>query len=194
MKREIMAGEQPTEVLRIPYFSQANTDALCLCWSLKMCLEYFKNIYSDERTRRDLDSFSIDEIVEFTKTRSEIGTKIGGSLISTINQKIPVLITEMRYGVSLERIASELARNLPVIAIYDGSMLTYSIRGPAHAGVVIGLTDNSIVLNNPWLGPERVISKIDFECAWEVEFNQAIFLRPNPQTQLREWENAGTLV
>jgi len=50
--------------------------------------------------------------------------------------------------------------------------------------VVIGITENDIIVNNPWLGSEYFISHENFAPAWELEYNQAILLEPNPQTKL----------
>jgi hypothetical protein len=70
--------------------------------------------------------------------------------------------------------------------IYNCQFLTYGIRGACHAGVIIGTTENDIIINNPWLGSEYFISHEVFAPAWELEYNQAILLDPNPQSKLGE--------
>jgi uncharacterized protein YvpB len=67
---------------------------------------------------------------------------------------------------------------------YNCQFLTIGIHGAGHAGVVIGITENDIIVNNPWLGSEYFISHENFAPAWELEYNQAILLEPNPQTKL----------
>ncbi len=43
-------------VLRVPLFTQPQTEPECLPHSLKMCIEYFKNVYPDNHIRQHTQS------------------------------------------------------------------------------------------------------------------------------------------
>ncbi len=64
------------------------------------------------------------------------------------------------------------------------SHLIRNLNSNIEAGVIIGITENDIIINNPWLGSEYFISHEVFAPAWELEYNQAILLDPNPQSKL----------
>lgn len=88
----------------------------------------------------------------------------------------------------MDKLSAKLEKGIPSIVLYNCQFLTDGIHGPCHAGVVIGATEDYIVLNNPWLGSERFIPHEVFAPAWELEYNQAILLDPNPQSKLGDEE------
>ncbi len=53
------------QILRVPLFTQPQTEPECLPHSLKMCLEYFKNVYPDYHIRQYTLSLSRDEILKY---------------------------------------------------------------------------------------------------------------------------------
>ena len=67
-----------------------------------------------------------------------------------------------------------------MIVLYNPSYLLINEKGPEHAGVVVGMTDTYIILNNPWFGPAFCIDRSQFGSSWELEYNWAIFIRPKP--------------
>jgi uncharacterized protein YvpB len=88
----------------------------------------------------------------------------------------------------MNKLGAKVEKGIPSIVIYNCQFLTYGIRGAGHAGVIIGTTENDIIINNPWLGSEYFISHEVFAPAWELEYNQAVLLDPNPQSKLGKEE------
>ena len=66
--------------------------------------------------------------------------------------------------------------------------MLYNEPGPSHAGVVIGvIEDIDLILNNPWLGPERLIRWKDLQKGWELEYNKLVIMKPETQMKLEEF-------
>jgi hypothetical protein len=126
----------------------------------------------------------IDEIMTITNTRRFTGKDVDSRLIKKLNSTIEGVIVSLEEDVSMGKLSAKLEKGIPSIVLYNCQFLTEGIRGPAHAGVVIGATEDYIVLNNPWLGSERFMPHEVFAPAWELEYNQAILLDPNPQSKL----------
>ena len=185
MRRKILDPmDNRIEVLKVPWFPQMDIEWTCMVNSIKMCLEYMKNTYSNRIIRNVVPNMDIDEIMTITNTRRFTGTDVDSRLIKKLNSTIEGVIFSLEEDVSMGKLSAKLEKGIPSIVLYNCQFLTEGIRGPSHAGVVIGATEDYIVLNNPWLGSERFMPHEVFAPAWELEYNQAILLDPNPQSKL----------
>lgn len=176
------------EVLKVPWFPQEYIEWTCLVNSIKMCLEYMKNTYNNRIIRKIVPNMDIDEILSITNTRWLVGTDIDSRLIKNLNSKIEGIIFSLEEDINMNKLSTKLEKGIPSIVLYNCQFLTYGIRGPCHAASVIGITEDHIILNNPWLGSEYFIPHEVFAPAWELEYNQAILLDPNPQSKLGDGE------
>lgn len=189
MKRQIITEDnRETQVLRVPFYYQSNLDALCFVFSIKMCIEYFKNIYENDFIRRKTPNLDINEIRKLTHTDEFLGTRVDRQLMKELSRSIPSLSFSLIEEYSIERIRKNFNRNLPTIILYNCSYMMYNERGPSHAGVVIGVVEeNDLIVNNPWLGPEKLIRWKDLQKGWELEHNKAVTIKPETQTRLEEF-------
>jgi len=189
MIREITKGNEKITVLKVPWYQQSQLEWTCFVCSLKMCMEYFKNVFEyrkgAEMIKNKIPDYSINEIIDFTNTRNGVGTTINENLSHKLVEKgYPFKFTIKRFS-TLEEIKGKIDEYLPVIVMYDGSYLYREERGGGHSGVVIGFTkDGHLVLNNPWFGAEYIAERERFERAWELEYNTAFFMKPSLQKSL----------
>jgi hypothetical protein len=109
-------------------------------------------------------------------------------IVKNLNSNIEGIIFSLEKEVNMNKLGAKVEKGIPSIVIYNCQFLTYGIRGAGHAGVIIGTTENDIIINNPWLGSEYFISHEVFAPAWELEYNQATLLDPNPQSKLGKEE------
>ncbi len=187
MRRPIQVRGHEVQVLKVPWYSQDDVEYTCFVCSLKMCLEFFHNVYENQVIRERTPSFSINRLMELTHTRRYTGTPLDPARIRRLGMHIPFDV-ELEPDCSLSDIDKSLQKALPVIVIYDTAFPRIAERGPAHAGVVVGLTlDRDVILNNPWYGAEVVVDRLDFERGWELQYDSAVFFTPIPQTKLSEW-------
>ena len=168
-------------ILRVPYFSQEDADHLCFVYSFLMLMEFFKNIYSNEKLRQIIPNTTKDELISLTKSEYGTGTSFSPQLIKDLNKAFPNMHFHLKLGTKFVDIADSLKIFHPVIVIYNISQLLYNEEGPSHAAVVIGLNDDFIVLNNPWKGWAYVVNRTEFERVWEIEGYRAIFVSPQAQ-------------
>lgn len=183
MKRRIPIEGDVVDVLRVPYYSQSDMDAYCIPFSLKMCLTYFRDIYDNPVIKKQTPNFDVNEIVGITSAHRYNGTRISDDLMNKLSKNIPSIEFKLK-SIDYREIEKNLRDNIPVIVLYNCTYMLYDEVGPGHAGVVIGLTNDKIILNNPWLGPDKIIDKREFNVAWELEYNSAIIMKPNPQSKL----------
>lgn len=187
MRRAIRISGQNVQVLKVPWYSQDDVEWTCFVCSLKMCLEYFKNVYENKVIREYTPNFTIEELMKLTNTRRYTGTALDRMMVKRFREIMPFK-TELRTDSSLADVDRKIQKGLPVIVIYDAAFFKVQERGPGHAGVVVGLTSNrDVILNNPWYGAEVTFDRIDFERSWELEYNKAVFFTPIPQTRLDDW-------
>mgnify|MGYP001052506999 CR=1 FL=1 len=186
MRRKILTNDnRAVEVLRIPYYYQSNSDWLCFVFSLKMCLEYFKNIYQNTVVRNNTPNLNIDNIKALTHSREFTGTRVDRSLMNELSREIPPIEFSLNEECSIDTLIDNFKKNLPTIVLYNCSYVLYEEAGPGHAGVVIGIVeDNDLILNNPWLGPEKLVKWKDFLKGWELEYNRVVVMKPKTQTRL----------
>ncbi len=178
------------EVLRVPFHFQSEKDYFCVPFSLMMATHYFVNVYIDSVVRRDTPNLSIEEMLKITKTR-DTGTIVDNGLMKRLNEKFPSLEFEIARGLLVEALVERFENNLPTIILYDCSYLMTEIPGAHHAGVVVGfINEESIILNNPWLGPFTPVDLMMFRRSWEIEGNQAIIINPKKQRKLEDFANA----
>lgn len=184
MRRKLAVDEEEVEVLRVPWFSQSDVDSTCVPCSVKMCLEYFRNVYGHQDIREHTPALDIGDIMGIMNTR-ETGTRLTPTVMSNLQKSIPCLKLDLKADCSVKDLRKSLNKNLPVIALYNCCYLLNNERGPGHAGVVIGLTQSGdVILTNPWLGSEYFAMRPDFEESWELEYCKAIFFRPFLQKNL----------
>lgn len=149
-----------------------------------MVLTYLKNEYPDERINREIPNLTVDDIKRITRTRTS-GTR-EENLIRDLENAVPQLKFEIIKNTDFSTIKESLDRNIPVIVLYCGDYLLNREKGGGHAGVVVGMTDDKIILNNPWFGYQYVADKSDFQDAWDLEYRALIKITVNPQTRLTE--------
>lgn len=185
MRRKILDPmTNKIEVLKVPWYPQQDVEWTCVVNSLKMCLEYMKNTYNNRVIREIIPNMNIDEIMKITHTRRFAGTVVDSNFVRNLNSNIEGITFSLEQDVDINKLKMKLEKGIPSIAIYNCEYLIYGIRGAGHAGVIIGVTENDIVINNPWLGSEYFVAHEDFVPAWELEFNQAILLEPDTQSKL----------
>ena len=186
LKRQIITEDnRSVQVLRVPYYYQSNSDWLCFVFSLKMCLEYFKNIYKSEVVKDNTPNMSIDDLKGLTHTGEFAGTRVDQSLMNELSRRIPTIKFDLVEQYTIEQLRKNFEENLPTIVIYNCSYMINEEPGPGHAGVVIStIEDNDLIVNNHWLGAEKLIRWKDFQKGWELEYNRAIIMEPLPQTKL----------
>ncbi len=176
-----------TEVLNVPYFAQPETNKFCYICSFLMILDYFKNIYPSQIINQNTPYLNFDELVKITKTHDG-GTRTE-DLVAHLEGSIPTLKFEIVRNGNFDMIRQSLENNIPIIIIYCGDYLyNHEIAG-GHAGVVIGLTGNKIILNNPWIGYQVAFERAEFKDAWDIERNQFIRIKPALQERLMEDAN-----
>jgi len=186
IRRKILVDEnRKTEVLRVPFYYQSDVDALCFVYSLKMCLDYYKNIYPKSQIREETPNMNVDEIKELTSTSRQSGTRVDGELMNKLERNIDSLKFALNEETSLETLKNKILNGYPQILLYDCSYMQHQIPGPGHAGVLIGLMENNdLILNNPWLGNNTLVEYRDFEPGWEIEYRRSVIVEPELQAQL----------
>ena len=182
MEREILLDNQKIRLLRVPYYSQSGTEFLCLVYSILMVFSFYKNIHIDPNIRNNSPNTTRDELISITKSDIYSGTTLSG-LEDRLTQEYPNMIFELK-NTSFDEIKKSLSTKRPVIVIYNPSLFLTGEKGPSHAGVVIGLTKDKIILNNPWIGEGVNIDRITFERSWEIEKYLGLYIFPNPQKRL----------
>ncbi len=182
MKQQIRINEHSIDVLAVPYYVQGDTEYLCVIYSLMMVLEYIK-CYKQPSPNISASMPSKDDLIASTKTDPNTGTDLSDDMIRILNRKYPAYTFTLGES-TLEEVHKVLADGYPAIVIYNPAILYIKQKGPAHAGVAIGMTDDGLILKNPWYGEFFYVDKLSFTRAWDVEYNWAIFIRPNPQARL----------
>ncbi len=168
MRRTMTVQGERVTVLKVPWFPQSDSDWKCFVCSLKMCLEYFKNEYNNDIIRQNTPNLDIETLMKITHTRKNTGTPTEG--ICKKLEKAGLPFKFQLKSSSFPEIEEKLNVGLPAIVIYNGSYLKDERRGPSHAGVVIGMRDDDLILNNPWFGAIYLVDKFKFERAWELEY------------------------
>lgn len=188
MRKTLRLDGSDIDVLRVPFIFQAEKDALCVPFSLWMCLSYFNGIYDNSVVRKNTPNFNLDDILKLTKTKT-LGTIVDTRLINRLNQSIGSLQFDFKLNCCITDLKNRFDKNIPSIVLYDCSYLVYDIPGSNHAGVVVGFDDCRIILNNPWLGANWCADIDDFQRSWELEGNRAILIDPITQNRLEAFQN-----
>jgi len=153
-----------------------------------MCIEYFKNIFENDFIRNKTPNLTVEDIRQLTHTDEFLGTRVDRPLMKELSRTISSLNFSLKEGCSLDIIRNNLKKSLPTIILYNCSYMLYNEPGPSHAGVVIGvIEDIDLILNNPWLGPERLIRWKDLQKGWELEYNKLVIMKPETQMKLEEF-------
>jgi len=184
MRQQTSVNGINVEVLRVPWYPQRTKEWTCVPCSIWMCLAYFKNVYENKIINNKAPSPDLGYLIDILHTRPTTGTIVDRGLCTALDKEGWPF--EYSYKSSnFKELKRYLGKNIPVTVIYDGSYLLDERPGPAHAGVVIGMTNNDdVVLNNPWYGPFYFVDKLQFERAWENKYNRAIIIKPVPQSEL----------
>lgn len=182
MEQQIQINGHSIDVLAVPYYTQGDTEYLCVIYSLMMVLEYIR-CHKQSSLNIDAPIPSKDDLIVSTKTDPNTGTDLSNDVIRILNGKYPTYIFTLKES-TFEEVRKVLDGGYPAIVIYNPAILFIKQKGPAHAGVAIGMTDDGLILKNPWYGEFFYVDKLSFARAWDVEYNWAIFVRPNPQARL----------
>lgn len=183
MRRKIEYQGRNIDILNVPYISQRNTEYLCLIHSIQMVLFYLKERRNPVNLK---DSISVSKYELMRILNADPSLGIERTRVQRLNEIIPELRFKLKQT-NYEEIKICLEKNYPVIVIYNPMIIDYHTLGPSHAGVVVGLTEEYVILNNPWKGENILISKQSFSQSWEVEENHAVFIYPNPQRKLLDY-------
>lgn len=182
MKQQIRIDGHSIEVLAVPYYTQGDTEYLCVIYSLMMVLDYIKR-YKQSPPNTGALTPSKDDLIALTKTDPNTGTDLSDDIMRILNEKYSTYTFKLKES-TFEEVYKVLDDGYPAIVIYNPAILFIKQKGPAHAGVVIGMTNNGLILNNPWYGEFFYVDKLSFTQAWDVEYNWAIFVKPNSQVRL----------
>lgn len=168
IRNAILFDGRETTILTVPYFSQRENDALCLPCSIRMVIEYYRDYYDNDVIKKHLPALDICQISRLVNADRYSGTRYTIDFLK-INDEISVLHFHHKFNVKYQEIKKRLDKHIPSIIVYNYTFMKNQLGGPAHAGVIIGLTDREIILNNPWAGSGVEIPKNDIEPAWEIE-------------------------
>ncbi len=180
------SSNKQASVLCVPWYPQQEHSFYCFPYSLWMVLQFYKNVHDNPLIKQNTPNLDIGEIAKLCKTDARVGTRINEQLVKTLNDAAPALKFELVDSYDMKQLKKVVLDNkCPCIIIYDCGFLLYNVPSQVgHAGVVIGVDDDSIYLNNPWLGAEVEIDQVKFNDCWEVEYNQVLLIKPNLQTNL----------
>ena len=176
MRRTMTVHGENVTILKVPWYPQSDLDWKCFVCSLKMCLEYFKNEYKNDIVRQNTPNLDIEDLMKITHTRKNTGTPTEGLCKRLEKAGLPFKFQLKKS--SFSEIEEKILVGIPVIVIYNGSYLKEERKGPSHAGVIVGMRDDDLILNNPWFGATYIADKFEFERAWELEYNQVLIMEP----------------
>lgn len=161
----------------IPAISQGTRfgNAACLPTSMSMVLDYYHDSNSN------LKSATADELIIMLDYGD--GTKGNGIRLDGLDDDIKELGYESNVTASdIGGLVSELKEG-PVI-VNVGVQLESSPRdikqagSTNHAMLVKALNENTVVVNDPWSGSEKVFSRKTFEGMWSNGHNYMVTVRP----------------
>jgi len=178
MRRKIILEGRQTEVLQVPYFTQEQTEAWCLPYSIKMSIEYFKEYYKFKVVRDKIKIISTEEIAKILKSDRENGTRLITSTLKELENETGMLNYSVIQNRTFDNLKKRFDENLPTIVLYDFTYILNKERGPGHSAVVVGITNDHIILNNPWMKGEWPIEKITFDEGWELEYRSILAIDP----------------
>ena len=96
MKRIIELGKSQFEVLRVPWYSQNDADWLCVIYSLKMVMDFYKNIHDNPVIRNRTPNTNRDELIRITNAQYGFGTIVGPTLIKRLSEAYPSMLFELK--------------------------------------------------------------------------------------------------
>lgn len=132
-------------VLDIPYYKQDKIYT-CAAASLQAVLGHSGHFKSEKWLERKL------------KTNPQHG--VSHQSLKSVARALGYVCTYARRG-SLTQIGYYLSRRLPVIVNY-----IEPVTEQGHYAVVVGLSSEEVVLNDPWLGPGFKLKRADFLRRW----------------------------
>ncbi len=149
-----------SNILPVPHRRQL-VDGYCLPVCVQMVLAYWQIELSQEKIARQL------------KTIPKAGTP-GSHLRFLASTHLEV---SYQSG-SIADLRLALDQGFPAIALVHTSQLRYWHEATAHAVVVIGIDENSIIVNDPAMTqPAIAVSLSEFELAWDEIVNRYGLLR-----------------
>jgi hypothetical protein len=153
-----------------------------------MVIEYFREYYMDGKHRGQIPELSVDDIAGIIKTKSNLGTifkqEHGKNLTSALNI-LQVEFVKKQYDD--KKILTSFNQQVPVVVWFDGSMAYYhNQRGESggHAAVVVAIDNDTIILNDPQVGPLHAMSLNDFMPAWDTLDRKVVCFEIKPTKQL----------
>ncbi|WP_290597477.1 MULTISPECIES: papain-like cysteine protease family protein [unclassified Archaeoglobus] len=171
------------DCLRVPLYTQPDDEPLCFAYCVKMILDYFKNIYPDEKVRRTVNSLDIDEIAKILDIKED-GWVMSEKRLQQLSEATASLEFVYSEMVDMSILEANLSAHIPKIIIFDKLYLidsNYLLLEPMlHSAVVVGLEDEQwIVLNDPWgQGYER-IDIANFYDAWDRACRAVVEVKVN---------------
>ncbi len=134
--------------LKVPYFKQ-DTTYTCGAASVQMVLRYFGVVESEARLAKLMH---VDR--EYgTHHQAIIDELVAHGLFCYANNRS-----------TLQEVHYFLEQKLPVLVHY-----LEPENNEGHYALIIGHSDGSLVLNDPWLGKGVTFSEEMFECRWRDE-------------------------
>lgn len=136
------------QYLNVPYFKQ-DTIYTCGPTSLQMVLSFYGI--------RESESALAEEL----KSTAENGTYHKNMLEAVLRRGLYCYINDES---NLEELRSLLGNGIPVIVRY-----LERERNEDHYGVVVGLSDEVVAINDPWAGERVHFSREEFIARWKCD-------------------------
>lgn len=137
------------QYLDVPYFKQ-DTTYTCGPASLQMVFAYYGIRVSEEKLAQELGSASED------------GTRNGALIDAVLRRGLHCYVND---DATLEELMSLLERELPTVVNYIEPS-----QEDGHYGVVIGVSEEHVVLHDPWNGEGLEFSHDAFLTRWKSRY------------------------
>lgn len=149
-----------SNILPVPHRRQL-LDGYCLPACVQMVLAYWGSELSQEKIARQL------------KTIPKAGTP-GSHLRFLASSSLEVIY---KSG-TIDDLQNALEQLMPPIVLVNTGQLRYWHEATAHAVVVIGINESSVIVNDPGMAQVAIVVPIgEFELAWDEIVNRYGLLR-----------------
>ena len=175
------------QILPVPVHTSRNPENKCIVHCLYMAIEYIAKEYPNKWVRENINRIKTEEI-ESEITLNEAGWRPKPDELDKIGDKTDII--EIEYAIQEEPLRNsalfgvaknQFKRNLPLIPIINAKRLRQNRKAGLHAVVMLGLNNNSVVINDPWGYPYDIVDKEKFAKSWNDTINQYIKLTPGKQ-------------
>ena len=171
----------------MPYFPQLDNSVYCVPTSIKMIVEYYREYYGSGRYQSQIPDLSVEDIAGILKTRPNLGTTFRAEHGQNLTDALGILKVEFqKKQYDHDGLIDSFSRERPIIVWFDGNMAYYHNRrgeGGGHAAVMVAIDGQSIILNDPQVGPLHSMSINDFMPAWDTLDRKVISFEIIPTTQ-----------